>query len=58
METQVIETPKSEENKSEIISALIESLNALPKGERSLKGRPIRNKLRKMGFYLSKQEKV
>lgn len=45
-----------ESTKETRIANLLEKLEALPKGERSLKGRKLRANLRKLGFYLSKQE--
>lgn len=54
-EVEVTETPVSKEAR---IAILLEKLNALPKGERTLKGRKIRASLRKQGFYLSRQEKA
>lgn len=43
--------------REEAITKLLAHLNSLPKGERAAKGRKARKYLRKLGFYLSKQEK-
>lgn len=58
-ESPVEHTPEQlAEMKAEAISKLLEQLNAMPKGERSTRGRKVRKYLRKLGFYLSKQEKA